>query len=413
MRANAAKPPAAGLVGNRPARRAADLHAAAAQPTVLDDFAPNRAPAGTIVTVNGTNFDNTAKVYFGGVQADTVIVASDKRLTAQVPKGGSATPGPVKVVTAAGTGSSAANFTFVPVPTISQVIPTKLVQGASFTLIGTGFNANTTVTVDGTPVTNLVLGSSTTISATVNGAVTTGVVTVTDPTGVGSAFNTNAGGNGGVGGNADFTLPGVGDQVLVIPTPTFTYVQPHPGDVFSFEVKVWGNSLGTDSSMQRVANKLLLPQTSILGMQGEFNWVLAHSDTTFALNLVADLNFLLKKISYLDTTGKNNFNPWAFHPRIGLAATFWNNNVYAGFYYNFMNILTNYDQFKAFFQCGNQNVFVYPEANIGALFPIGGNGKQRLKFELDGIFNNKDVNKLYNQYSGMIISVKAGFVTTF
>ena len=69
------------------------------QMPVIRSFSPATASAGVVVTITGSGFHNTAKIYFGNVMASQVIVVSDSVITAMVSTGAS---GDVRVETAGG-----------------------------------------------------------------------------------------------------------------------------------------------------------------------------------------------------------------------------------------------------------------------------------------------------------------------
>lgn len=80
-------------------------------PPVITSFTPAQGPAGTSVTINGSNFDAAAAndvVLIGGAPA-VITSASTTRLIATV--AASAATGPVSVSTAFGTATAATNFT--------------------------------------------------------------------------------------------------------------------------------------------------------------------------------------------------------------------------------------------------------------------------------------------------------------
>jgi IPT/TIG domain len=77
-------------------------------PPTITSFAPTFGPAGTSVTITGTNFTGATSVTFNNVTA-TFTVNSATQITATVPA--TATTGPIKVTTPAGSASSTTNFT--------------------------------------------------------------------------------------------------------------------------------------------------------------------------------------------------------------------------------------------------------------------------------------------------------------
>ncbi|MFQ5650421.1 MAG: choice-of-anchor D domain-containing protein [bacterium] len=76
-------------------------------PPTLDFFRPDSGGPGTVVTISGANFGGATRVSFNNVNAD-FSVQSDAEISATVP--GGATSGRIRVVTPAGTGTSATDF---------------------------------------------------------------------------------------------------------------------------------------------------------------------------------------------------------------------------------------------------------------------------------------------------------------
>jgi flagellar hook-basal body complex protein FliE len=79
-------------------------------PTITS-FSPASGPVGTSVTITGTNFLNVSSVTFGDLPA-RFTVTSPTQLTATVPVG--AVTAPIRVITPAGSATSATSFTVVP-----------------------------------------------------------------------------------------------------------------------------------------------------------------------------------------------------------------------------------------------------------------------------------------------------------
>ena len=77
-----------------------------AAPTI-SSFSPTTGPAGTVVTIEGTNFIAPSAVRFNGLNA-SFTVNSTTQIVATVPVG--VTTGPITVVTADGTATSSASF---------------------------------------------------------------------------------------------------------------------------------------------------------------------------------------------------------------------------------------------------------------------------------------------------------------
>ena len=92
------------------------------QPPAITGFTPTSGPAGTSVTVTGTDFTGATTVTFNGAAA-TFSVATAEQLTATVPVG--AASGPIAVTTPVGTGSSASPF-LVTIPVFTPTVALKL-----------------------------------------------------------------------------------------------------------------------------------------------------------------------------------------------------------------------------------------------------------------------------------------------
>ena len=105
-------------------------------PTITG-FSPTFGPAGTVVTVAGTNFTGATMVTFGGSAAAGFTVVSATQLTATVP--GGATSGQVVVTTPGGKATSATSFTVTPPPTVHGFSPSSGKVGTAVTLSGKGF----------------------------------------------------------------------------------------------------------------------------------------------------------------------------------------------------------------------------------------------------------------------------------
>ncbi|MCI1188166.1 FG-GAP-like repeat-containing protein [Hymenobacter sp. DH14] len=134
---------------------------------VIMAFTPTSGIIGTSVTIAGTDLNQPTQVLFNGVSA-SFTAGSATQLTAIVPVG--ARTGPVQVVTAHGSGASAANFT-VPAPVLTGVAPAAAAVGATITLTGSNLQGTT----------GLTFGSVAASGYTVNPAGTS--LTVTVPTG--------------------------------------------------------------------------------------------------------------------------------------------------------------------------------------------------------------------------------------
>jgi N-acetylglucosamine-6-sulfatase len=88
--------------------------AAPAQATTpeISAFYPTSGPAGTTVTITGSDFTNATVVQFNGTSTSSFSIDSDTQITANVPTG--ATTGPISVLTPDGTATSVEDFTVRP-----------------------------------------------------------------------------------------------------------------------------------------------------------------------------------------------------------------------------------------------------------------------------------------------------------
>lgn len=144
----------------------------------ITSITPTSGTPGTVVTLNGANFDGATEVTFNGQPALTFTVVSSVQMTAVVPP--TASSGPVTVTTPAGISVSAQDF--VVAATILGFSP---IAGASGTLVeisGAGFAGATKILFNGT-LASFTLVSGSRIQALVPAGATTGPITVTTPAG--------------------------------------------------------------------------------------------------------------------------------------------------------------------------------------------------------------------------------------
>jgi hypothetical protein len=149
----------------------------------LTSFEPTSGPAGTSVTLTGTNFTGATAVKFNGLAA-TFSVVSATSITATVPAG--ATSGKIAVTTPGGTATSSASFTVTtppPPPTLTSFVPTSGPVGTGVTITGTNFSGATAVKFNGSAAATFTVVSATSITATVPAGATTGKIAVTTPGG--------------------------------------------------------------------------------------------------------------------------------------------------------------------------------------------------------------------------------------
>ncbi len=134
-------------------------------PTITS-FSPSSGSCNTVVTIDGTNFDNgTPIVKFNGVTAAHTYISATQ-LTATVPAG--ATTGAITVQTSGGIATSSTNFTVnTSSPTISSVSSSTGTRGTILTITGTNLTCPTAVTFGGTAAYSFNATSNTSITAEV------------------------------------------------------------------------------------------------------------------------------------------------------------------------------------------------------------------------------------------------------
>jgi cytochrome c peroxidase len=137
-------------------------------------FAPTFGPAGTIVTITGTNFTGATAVSFNGVAAG-FTEGPPGTITTTVPAG--ASTGPITVTTP-GSGPFTTTTRFTVTPAITSFAPPNGVGGTGVTITGTNFTGATAVSFNGTPATFTVSNSGT-ITTTVPAGASTGPIKIT------------------------------------------------------------------------------------------------------------------------------------------------------------------------------------------------------------------------------------------
>jgi hypothetical protein len=200
-----------------------------AAPTITS-FAPSNGPAGTSVTVTGTNFTGATAVSFNGVAA-TFAVASATSITATVPTG--ASTGPITVTTGGGTATTSSSFSVTvqtQAPTITSFAPASGPVGTSVTLTGTSFTGATAVSFNGTSSSSFSVTSPTSIVAAVPAGASTGPIGVTTPGGTATSASS-------------FSV------TVVAQAPTVTSFSPASGTVGT-SVTISGTSLAGATSVK-------------------------------------------------------------------------------------------------------------------------------------------------------------------
>src|SRR5207244_8534089 len=76
-------------------------------PPTITSFSPTSGPAGTSVTITGTNFTGVTSVTFNGVSASFTV---NSATTVQAKIGSGASRDPISVAKAGGAATSASNF---------------------------------------------------------------------------------------------------------------------------------------------------------------------------------------------------------------------------------------------------------------------------------------------------------------
>ena len=120
-------------------------------PPSIITFSPANGPAGTTVTVTGINLKTAVSAAVGGVPAVFAVV-SGNAVTVTVPAG--AATGPITILTAGGTATSATNFTLtasVSTPVISSASAAGGKMGDAFSYQTTATNAPTSFGAAGLP----------------------------------------------------------------------------------------------------------------------------------------------------------------------------------------------------------------------------------------------------------------------
>ncbi|MFR9752943.1 IPT/TIG domain-containing protein, partial [Nocardia sp. 004] len=139
---------------------------------------PTQGPAGTTVTLTGSNLSTVTAVNFGGTPAASFTVVSATQITAVVPSGTGTVA--VTVTSPAGTSNSVAYTYGVPAPILLSLSPASGPESGfnSVVITGSGFSGVGPLTVRfGTTATTFTIDSDTQITAIVPPG--TGIVPVT------------------------------------------------------------------------------------------------------------------------------------------------------------------------------------------------------------------------------------------
>ena len=152
---------------------------------IITSFSPTSGPIGTVVTINGVNFNGLTSVRFNGNSATASFNAI--RITATVPA--SATAGSIAVTTTNGTATTTGVFTVIPAPTISSFSPSNAPVGVQVAISGNNFAGATNVSFNGIS-TVFLISSATQIVANVPAGNSGGLVRVSTPGGIATSTGT-------------------------------------------------------------------------------------------------------------------------------------------------------------------------------------------------------------------------------
>ena len=149
-------------------------------PTITS-VSPASAIYGTVVTVTGTNFDNTITLSVGGIdyRLSDYQVLSSTSIAITMPSW--AESGDIVITTPGGT-VTWQGFTFYKTPDCTSITPAAGTTGMPVVITGTNLTGASAVSIGGVPVSSFTVVSSTTINAIV-GSGATGSVIVTNPAG--------------------------------------------------------------------------------------------------------------------------------------------------------------------------------------------------------------------------------------
>lgn len=151
-----------------------------AGPPTLTGFLPQSAPAGTTVTLTGSNFTQGSSVKFNGVASSNVSWQSTTSIKAVVPS--SATTGKIVVTSSGGSVTSTTDFvvTTTPnaAPTIASFSPASGEAGTVVTISGANLGGVTTVKFSGTAAITISNITATSLQATVPAGAASGKISV-------------------------------------------------------------------------------------------------------------------------------------------------------------------------------------------------------------------------------------------
>jgi hypothetical protein len=191
-------------------------------PPTITTISPTSGPAGTSVTITGSNFGGRVTVAFGANQAASFSVNSATSITAIAPAG----TGTVLLTVTTPGGSATATFTYTVPPTISitSPAPPQGPQGTSVVITASAgvLTGATAVQFGGVNATSFAVNSATQITATAPSSTGTVSVTVTTPSGTATTTN----------------------QFTYLGAPTITSISPPSGPTGgNYQITISGTSL--------------------------------------------------------------------------------------------------------------------------------------------------------------------------
>jgi hypothetical protein len=144
-------------------------------------FTPARATAGTVITIEGTEYTDASSVIIGGVAASSFVVVSPTRIRAHVAE--QSVSGVITVITPGGA-ATAEGFTMLLPPRISAFSPDSAEADGEVLITGRNFSTVTSVKIGGTEASAFTVESDEHIRAVVAVGSASGFITVSSPDGV-------------------------------------------------------------------------------------------------------------------------------------------------------------------------------------------------------------------------------------
>jgi hypothetical protein len=138
-------------------------------PPSIASITPSSGPTtgGTTVTISGGNFVGVSSVLIGGTPVSGLVVQSTSTISATTPPGTTG-PADVVVITASGTSTLLAGYTYLGPPTIDKVNPNfgPAAGGTVVTIVGRGLESTSTVAFNGVLASSVTLVDAQTLNAT-------------------------------------------------------------------------------------------------------------------------------------------------------------------------------------------------------------------------------------------------------